>query len=242
IAYFYFDFSDTQKWRSESFVRSLITQLSSQTSSCPDSLVALYSQNSDGQQQPATEGLMLTLRHIIRGFQHVYMIVDALDECLDQDQLLAMIQEITSWKFGPLHLLATSCQERDIEDCVGPLASAQINLHSAQVDADIQTHLHERLRNDPKLKQWPSKVHGQIEAALMEGAHGMFRWVACQLDALRKCIKLDGLTKALKALPKSLDETYEHILQTIDDEHHDDVLKVLQWLAFSARPVTLAEV
>jgi hypothetical protein len=59
---------------------------------------------------------------------------------------------------------------------------------------------------------------------------------------LQKCIKLDGLTKALKALPKSLDETYEHILQTIDDEHHDDVLKVLQWLAFSARPVTLAEV
>jgi hypothetical protein len=136
-------------------------------------LAALYFQNSGGQQQPATEGLMITLRLIIRGFQHVYVIVDALDECLDQDQLLPMIQEIISWKLGPLHLLATSHQERDIEDCVGPLASAQISLHSAQVNADIQIHLHERLRNDSKLKKWPPKVHGQIETALMEGAHGM---------------------------------------------------------------------
>jgi hypothetical protein len=136
-------------------------------------LAALYSQNSDGQQQPATEELMSTLRHIIRGFQHVFVIVDALDECLDQDQLLRMIQDIMRWKLGPLHLLATSRKEQDIEDCVGPLTSAQINLHSAQVNADIQTHLHDRLRNDPKLKKWPPKVHGQIEAALMEGAHGM---------------------------------------------------------------------
>src|ERR1700677_4230327 len=69
-----------------------------------------------------------------------------------------------------------------------------------------------------------------------------FRWVACQLDVLRKCIKLDGLTKKLKSLPKTLDETYDRILQNIDDEYHNDAFNVLQWLAFSARPVTLAEV
>ena len=69
-----------------------------------------------------------------------------------------------------------------------------------------------------------------------------FRWVACQLDVLRKCIKLDGLTKRLNALPKTLDETYDRILQNIDDEYQNDTFKVLQWLAFSARPVTLAEV
>ena len=58
---------------------------------------------------------------------------------------------------------------------------------------------------------------------------------------LRKCIKLDGLTKALKSLPPTLDETYERILLSIDNENCNDAFKVLQWLAFSARPVTLAE-
>ena len=64
----------------------------------------------------------------------------------------------------------------------------------------------------------------------------------CQLDVLRKCIKLDGLTKKLNSLPKTLEATYDRILQNIDDEYHNDAFKVLQWLAFSARPVTLAEV
>ena len=65
--------------------------------------------------------------------------------------------------------------------------------------------------------------------------------MACQLDALRKCVKPSGLTKVLKSLPKTIDETYEQILQNIDDEYQDDAFKVLQWLAFSARPVTPAE-
>ena len=59
---------------------------------------------------------------------------------------------------------------------------------------------------------------------------------------LRKCIKLDGLTKALKSLPPTLDETYERILLSIDNQNYSDVFKVLQWLAFCACPVTLAEI
>ena len=69
-----------------------------------------------------------------------------------------------------------------------------------------------------------------------------FRWVICQLDVLRKCITVESLRRTLKALPKSLDETYERILSNIDEQHSDQALKVLQWLAFSACPVTLAEV
>jgi hypothetical protein len=50
------------------------------------------------------------------------------------------------------------------------------------------------------------------------------------------------IKKALKSLPKSLDETYDRILLNIDEMHSEDAHKVLQWLAFSARPVTMAEV
>src|SRR5580704_6492980 len=69
-----------------------------------------------------------------------------------------------------------------------------------------------------------------------------FRWVVCQLDELRKCAKPAELRKALKALPKTLDETYERILVNIDELYREDVQKVLRFLAFSARPVTLEEV
>src|SRR6266478_3239375 len=172
IAYFYFDFSDKEKQQSENLLRSLITQLSSHNSGYSDTLTAVFSKSKNGQRQPTLEDLLITLKHMIRGFQHTYVIVDALDECQDREQLLALIEEIMSWKLGSLHILATSRQEREIEDCVGPRASAQVDLHSALVDADIEAYIHESLRNDPKLRKWSTKVHGQIETALMEGAHG----------------------------------------------------------------------
>jgi hypothetical protein len=45
----------------------------------------------------------------------------------------------------------------------------------------------------------------------------------------------------LKTLPKTLDDTYARILCSIDEEYGQDVIKVLHWLAYSARPLKLAE-
>ena len=69
-----------------------------------------------------------------------------------------------------------------------------------------------------------------------------FRWVVCQLDALRKCLKLDTLRKTPNDLPKTLDETYLRMLCNIEEEYKNDTLKILQRLAFSARPMLLEEV
>ena len=65
--------------------------------------------------------------------------------------------------------------------------------------------------------------------------------MVCQLDSLRKCIKLDALRKTLNALPKTLNDTYERILSNLDEEYEEDALKVFQWLCFSTRPMRLDE-
>ena len=71
--------------------------------------------------------------------------------------------------------------------------------------------------------------------------HDRFRWAVCQLDTLRKCIKPSALRKVLATLPKTLDDTYERILCAIDEAHAVDAFKILQWLAFSTRPLELQE-
>jgi hypothetical protein len=38
-----------------------------------------------------------------------------------------------------------------------------------------------------------------------------------------------------------LDATYDHILQNIDEEYIQDALQILQWLAYSARPLRIEE-
>ncbi|KAL8851698.1 MAG: hypothetical protein Q9221_003429 [Calogaya cf. arnoldii] len=68
-----------------------------------------------------------------------------------------------------------------------------------------------------------------------------FRWAACQLETLEKCIKPAALRQALKRLPRTLNETYERMLGGIDKEHIGDVLKILQWLLYSQRPLRLKE-
>ena len=50
-----------------------------------------------------------------------------------------------------------------------------------------------------------------------------------------------SLEKALKSLPKTLDKTYERILCGIDEQYCDYARKILYWLTYSARPLTLVE-
>lgn len=82
----------------------------------------------------------------------------------------------------------------------------------------------------------------EIENTLMKKANGMFRWAACQLDSLGSCLNLPKLRKALAILPKTLNDTYTRIFANIDEEYQQHVLHILQWLAFSVRPLRLEDV
>lgn len=42
-------------------------------------------------------------------------------------------------------------------------------------------------------------------------------------------------------MPKTLEETYDRVLLRIEESHRQDALKILQWLAFAARPVRVDE-
>src|SRR5437773_699433 len=69
-----------------------------------------------------------------------------------------------------------------------------------------------------------------------------FRWVVCQLDALGDCFSLCELREALESLPITLDDTYARILCKIQEKHSRHALKILQWLAYSTRPLQIEEV
>lgn len=68
-----------------------------------------------------------------------------------------------------------------------------------------------------------------------------FRWVSCQLEALRRCLTTGSIRRVLEALPATLDETYDQILLGILEEHRQKALSALTWLTVSERPLTLAE-
>lgn len=138
-----------------------------------DELLTLYADCHNGGQQPTSKVLLRVLKQMLQDFQHSYVILDALDECRQCEDLLLLIEEVMSWKLGNLHLLATSRKEEDISDYLDPLVTDQICIQSALVQADIRIHIQERLQNDRNLKKWPANVKDEIESTLISGANGM---------------------------------------------------------------------
>ncbi|KAI1580556.1 Ank-2 multi-domain protein [Pyrenophora tritici-repentis] len=76
----------------------------------------------------------------------------------------------------------------------------------------------------------------------MGGARGMFRWAVCQLDTLGKCCNRAMLRKSLATLPRTLDQTYDRILSAISEEYSEYAMRILQWLTFSERPLSVEEI
>jgi hypothetical protein len=58
---------------------------------------------------------------------------------------------------------------------------------------------------------------------------------------LRDCRSRHQVKQQLAQLPNDLNETYDRILCRIQTKDRDDAVKLFQWLAFSVRPLQLAE-
>src|SRR6266446_4403382 len=67
-----------------------------------------------------------------------------------------------------------------------------------------------------------------------------FRWVFCQLEALRQCLA-PRVRHMLKELPETLDETYERMLRDINKANWDHAHRLLQCLTIAVYPLRVAE-
>ncbi|KFY17204.1 hypothetical protein V492_00821 [Pseudogymnoascus sp. VKM F-4246] len=245
VAYFYFTFTDADKQKPELMVRSLVSQLSEKCIKMPLALEALYSSSDKGNREPSLDALMDVLQHMLQEFPQPYLILDALDECSDQDELMGILEQIAGWQVDEMRVLVTSRKERNIEISLEDIVDEEcmICLQSQIVDKDIQTYVRQRLSDDKRLKKWQkdAEIRQEIITTLMERSCGMFRWAVCQMDSLGQCRSRSELRTALKTLPTTLDETYERILCAISDSDSERAISILRWLAFSSRPLSVEE-
>ena len=241
-------------------MRSLIWQF---TLKCegrvPNVLANLYGHCGNGHQEPTLDDLQNALERILAGFSSTFIILDALDECAEREHLLDWIETIIPEKdmnLG-LHLIVTSRPEHEIEDKLK--SYDYLDLVNESKNHDLVAYLDYQLWNDSNLQKWDSNTQDQIKFTLMEQADGMyvyyqhlndristncilrFRWVALQLNELKKCRTKSDLKKQLANLPQGLDKTYDRILLGINEQDHGFAKTFLQWLSFAVRPLTLEE-
>lgn len=186
ILYHYFDFGNKISSSAESLLRSLMAQLVKQTSMLPKSLDHLRQQKfidtrygtrmqmqAESVAQPSLLELSTILFDSMEELDHVYIILDALDECDEQEKLLPIIKRLLYSKTGKMHVLVTSRSDADLEEHLTPMITAHILIENSLIEPDIRSYIQEQLHDNPKLRRWPQKVQERIEAALMTGAQGM---------------------------------------------------------------------
>ncbi|KAF5333762.1 hypothetical protein D9758_016589 [Tetrapyrgos nigripes] len=104
------------------------------------------------------------------------------------------------------------------------------------VNADIERYV------DIQLEQssFSEELKTEIKTALVNGGNGQIRWVDCQWTEIKEIVVPDEIREALRSLPSTLEETYAKILEKIKSQ--TNVKKLLQWLIYSYRALSIEEV
>ena len=187
MLYYYFDFSNTTNSSAENLFRSLVTQIAKQTPELPKALDRLswgkfrdtrYGTRMRRQAslvaQPSMSELSDLLYSSMEEFDHVYIMLDALDECVERGKLLSVVQRLVSSKKNNLQVLVTSQSDADIVKQLAPVIATHVLIESSLIESDICSYIRDQLCNNLKLKKWPQKVQERVKSTLMTGSQGMY--------------------------------------------------------------------
>ena len=175
IIYYYFDFSDKQKQCASSMLRSFICQLAQSFHKIPKDLDKAFTEFGKKRKSLSQKGLLELFKQIVKEFPQIYVVLDALDECVKWGELLKVLEDIFNWEFQHMHFIMTSRREKQIEDVLEDIKGPRehICIMNDAVDEDIKLYISHELSSRKSLRKKSNKVKAEIERALTAGAKGM---------------------------------------------------------------------
>ncbi|KAG2146832.1 ankyrin repeat-containing domain protein [Suillus clintonianus] len=242
--YFYCDFRHERTTDGAIVLRSLLVQLLRQARvDWSSEFTDLFRRKSEGAEAPVDFVVLCdlvcrSLKFLIRPVA----IIDALDECKRVGTFLTRL--VSGVNEGDLRLLITSRTEQAISSALSGLPSLALSDYARLINNDMELHIDREIGARPRLASLAPDLKHEIRTSLLQQADGMFRWVDCQLDAISACRSVKGISDSLKSLPRGLYETYDRILQQIEEAGPDRrsiVERTLMWLVAALEPLNLSQ-
>ncbi|KAF5852242.1 hypothetical protein GGP41_001012, partial [Bipolaris sorokiniana] len=248
ICFAYYNYQNTQLSDISQIVAALIKQLCRKKDHIPHDLLQLK----HDALSPSLVGTQDRFTSLIEDWRQVYVVFDALDECLETERE-AILGFITGIVTAPtscnVKVLVTSRKEMDIAKAFEDKRIPTIQVLAENVAMDIETFARsqvEKLRageHGKTLYVTNDKLTERIIQTLAMKAEGMFLWVNLQLDNLcqaSKARKDQIVEDALDTLPRGLPDTYVRILERIEEQPlymRDLAMKCLAWMIYARRPL-----
>ena len=185
VAYFYFDFKDTNKQDLRNALPSLLTQLSARSDSYCDILCRVHQAHNNGAYKPSNETMVTCLKEMLAlpGQGPIYIILDALDECPKtsgipsaREEVLEFLKDLVGAQLSDLRICVTSRPENDIRKAIEPLAFLPLSIHDQEgqkKDIDDYIRFVVSPKSDTPMGRWRKKDKELVIHTLSEKADGM---------------------------------------------------------------------
>lgn len=256
VAFFYCSHNDSSLQGAKNILRSILIQLCYQNMAFFSEVHAAYKRLS--QQDITVPEAISIIRAGSRHFTSITVVVDALDECRDTEEVIdALIriargatQNQSEGETGNVNLFLTSRRESRIQRMLEGSVTLSVPMNKAGIHNDIDLFVSQQLLHlvrKRKLKLRDPSLQESARIALLKGSNGSFQWASSQLSLLTIHRTDRAIRTALADLPKSLDETYIYMLNTIASSTAPDVelaKRILRWLVHGRAllwPMELAE-
>ena len=186
MAYYYFDFRETEKQHRKGLLSSLLSQLCADSDAFCDILSRLRSSHAGGARKPTDSALTKCLRDMLTLPQRgtIYIIIDAIDECpnttgthgtqTSREEVVDLIQELVDWHLPSVYLCLASRPEIDIRTVLEPITPLQISLHDEiGQKEDITDYINATILSDRRMKKWRKEDQQLVIDTLSDKADGM---------------------------------------------------------------------
>lgn len=140
-----------------------------QAKTVPHCLNKLYEHGGE----PSIAELLSALEEILKYFDGIYLLIDAIGESMPGDDLLKILRDLVpDHCFKKIQLLAISRQYIDIEIVMKPI-STEISMMNPLLDEDIRQYVRSKLATNQKFERWPETLVEEVLEALSIKAKGM---------------------------------------------------------------------
>lgn len=261
IAYIFCDYRTKLEQTPMNLIASLLKQLLQEKRYIPDNLKSLYQLHNRKQTRPTLDELARMLQSETSKYSQVFLVIDALDECPDDDGrrqvILSKIRVIQA--VGNLNLMATS---RFIPKIAQEFHQS-IQLEILASDEDIHRYLEGQMFRMTRCVKRDIRLQETIKNSIVKAVGGMYvfqtrkysptnflnRFLLAQLhfDSLTDRTSPKAIKVALENLPRgsyALDIAYDEAMKRINNQKtgfRNLAELVLSWITYAKRPLTMAE-
>ncbi|KAF8247369.1 hypothetical protein K440DRAFT_661477 [Wilcoxina mikolae CBS 423.85] len=177
-----------------------------------------------------------------------FCFIDALDECGEPSAFIARLRRFLELTPGPtVKFLISSRTDKKIQDRLSEYCPHSIQLSPALTQGDIDNVVEAKLEGLSQRLMLDTNDKKDLRMRIVDRADGMFLWATLCLDMLEKAHGLtkEGLYKIIDTLPPDLTPMYDRILDDILSECNDEevsfIWRLLSWVAWVGRPLSLKE-